>query len=280
MFDESGDVPVLVSDSATKFTTDPTGAVIVTASHGGEYPAYLAAKMRVRAAVFNDAGVGKAGAGVAGLTYLDRLAIPAAAVSHTSARIGHGDDTLHRGGLSHVNKAAEALGCVVGMPCIEAVERLRTAAWSRPELPAASEARQTIIHNPIPVVLIDSASLVLPEDSGSIVVTGSHGGLLGGHAPSALKYDAVAAFYNDAGMGLDNAGISRLPALDARNIAGFTVSAQSARIGVAVSTYQEGIISAVNSAARRYGAEVGMKAREVIDQILQIKSVQHSPWQS
>ena len=45
-----------------------------------------------------------------------------------------------------------------------------------------------------------------------------------------------AAVYNDADFGVDDAGISRLPALDARGIAGACVSAWSARIGDGQST--------------------------------------------
>src|SRR5207302_1281456 len=77
----------------------------------------------------------------------------------------------------------------------------------------------------------------------AIVLTGSHGGLLGGRPETALKYEVRAAFYNDAGIGIDEAGVSRLPALDDRGIAAATVSAATARIGEARSTYEDGILS-------------------------------------
>lgn len=96
-------------------------------------------------------------------------------------------------------------------------------------------------------------SLVLPEDAGQIVVTGSHGGLIGGDAAAALRVQAFAAIFNDAGIGADKAGIRRLPALDARGIAVFTVAASTASIGSARSTYEDGTISAVNEAVRRRG---------------------------
>ncbi len=81
-----------------------------------------------------------------------------------------------------------------------------------------------------------------PEHVGAIVVTGSHGGLLGGKPETALKYDALAALFNDAGIGIDEAGTTRLAALDARGIAAATVAADSARIGDARSTYEDGIL--------------------------------------
>ena len=102
-----------------------------------------------------------------------------------------------------------------------------------------------------PVWALDSASLVAPEHRDAIVLTGSHGGLLGGRPETALKYDVRAAFYNDAGIGIDEAGVSRLPALDRRGIAAATVSAASARIGDARSTYEDGILSRVNRAPPR-----------------------------
>lgn len=261
------DSRIALSNSATVFSTDPAGKVAVTGSHGGVYPAYLLASLHVRAAFFNDAGVGRENAGVGGLVYLQNLGIPAATVANTSARIGYGEDTLRRGVISHANAVAKALGCVPGMSC----EAAATVLFAAPLLslcpPEAIEARQVITGGSQHVVLIDSASLVLPEDAASIVITGSHGGLLGGNKAAALKYDAYAAFYNDAGFGLENAGVTRLPALDERRIAGVTVASSSARIGNAASSYEDGIISAVNATAERYGAKIGMTAKALVDLI-------------
>jgi len=46
----------------------------------------------------------------------------------------------------------------------------------------------------------------------------------GGKPQTAIKYPVFAAIFNDAGIGCDRAGISRLPALDAANIAGAPVT--------------------------------------------------------
>ena len=96
-------------------------------------------------------------------------------------------------------------------------------------------------------MLIDSASMVDPlGDAGAVVVTGSHGGLVGGDPARALGVAAFAAAYNDAGIGIEAAGIARLPALDIRGIAAITVAAASARIGEARSTFEHGNITAMN----------------------------------
>jgi hypothetical protein len=111
---------------------------------------------------------------------------------------------------------------------------------------------------------LDSASAVGAEHVGTIVVTGSHGGLLGGRGETALKYDALAALFNDAGIGIDDAGVTRLPALEARGIAAGTVAAASARIGDARSTYEDGILSRVNARAAALGLAPGRSAREFV----------------
>ena len=87
---------------------------------------------------------------------------------------------------------------------------------------------------------------------------------MGGRPETALKYDAFAALFNDAGIGIDEAGVTRLPALAARGIAAATVAAASARIGDARSTYEDGIVSRVNSRAVALGIAPGISAREFI----------------
>ena len=79
-----------------------------------------------------------------------------------------------------------------------------------------------------------------------------------------MKHPVFAAVFNDADFGIDDAGISRLAALDARGIASATVSAFSARIGDGVSTYRDGFVTAVNQTARRYRGEIGIAAAELV----------------
>jgi hypothetical protein len=257
--------PIVIADSITRVgEAEATGAVVVNASHGGIYAAYLAAKLGAAAAIFNDAGVGRERAGIAGLDYLQQLGIAAATVGHATARIGDGADMIARGVITHANELAEALGSRPGMPCREAAAALQAAEPTRHAPPPALEAAFLLIPEPPLVWALDSASLVAPEHHDAIVITGSHGGLLGGKPETALKYDVRAAFYNDAGIGIDAAGVSRLPALDDRGIAAATVSAASARIGDARSTYEDGILSRTNTRAAAFGLAPGMPAREAV----------------
>jgi hypothetical protein len=246
----------------TKLGPEAAGRVVVGASHGGVYAAWLAAVARVRGLIASDAGIGRERAGIAGLAWLDRLGIAAAAVDHDSARIGDGADLMARGVLSHVNDAAAALGCAPGQATRDAATLMAGAPLAEHAPPPQAEARHAIDN--VAGWLIDSNGLVRPEDAGTIVVTGSHGGLLGGRPETAIRVAAFAAVYNDAGGGIDDAGFSRLPALEARGIAGATVDAFSARIGDARSTYADGVITRVNQAAARRGGAAGMACREFV----------------
>jgi len=257
--------PVLTADSITRVGAEAARAVVVNGSHGGIYAAYVAAKLRVAAAVFNDAGVGRDQAGIAGLDYLAGLGIPAAAVGHQTARIGDGPDMMARGIVTHANSPAIAIGCQPGLACRDAAAALQQAGPSLREPPPALEAAFVLIDEPPAVWALDSASLVGAEHVGAVVVTGSHGGLLGGRPDTALKNDALAALFNDAGIGIDEAGVTRLPALDSRGIAAGTVAASSARIGDARSTYEDGILTRANRRAAALDIAPGMTAREFVE---------------
>ena len=258
---------IITADSITRVGPEARGAVVVNGSHGGVYAAYVAAKLGVAAAVFNDAGVGRDKAGIAGLDYLAALGIPAAAVGHLSARIGDGADMTARGVITHVNPPAAALGCRAGIACDDAAGLLAQASATGRAPPPALESAFLLVAEPPVVWALDSASAVAPEHVGTIVVTGSHGGLLGGKPETALKYDALAALFNDAGIGIDDAGTTRLAALDARGIAAATVAAASARIGDARSTYEDGILTRVNMSAAALGIAAGVTAREFVAKI-------------
>ena len=125
---------IVTADSVTK-PGDAAGKVLVGGSHGGIVSAWFAAQSGARAVILHDAGVGKDAAGIAGLTWLEKLGMAAAAVSHTSARIGDGADVLANGLISHANALARELGVDPGMPCKEAAVRLINATQRRGAVP-------------------------------------------------------------------------------------------------------------------------------------------------
>ena len=253
------DIQIVTATSVTKLGPEHRNQVLIAGSHGGVYAGYLAAKAGARAIMLNDAGGGLYGAGFASLPYLDALARPGATISHNSARIGDGDDMAARGVISHVNATAAALGCAVGQSARACGEAMKAAPASSREAPVYEEARfQFSADGEAPIIWgVDSASLLNSDDVGQILLTGSHGALMGCEIASAIKYAGLACAFNDAGVGIDEIGITRLPALDGRNIAAVTVDCHSARIGDARSMWQTGIISHLNKTAADLGVKVG-----------------------
>lgn len=112
---------VLLVDSITQLEIGDTGAVVVTGSHGGRSAAAYALEHPMKLVVFNDAGVGKDGAGVVALALLQARGHAAAAVAHDSARIGDAQDAWDHGVLSYVNEQAVALGLAPGLAVHEAL---------------------------------------------------------------------------------------------------------------------------------------------------------------
>ena len=259
-----------VADSVTQLDATARGAVCVCGSHGGLYPAWLAARAGVRAVILNDAGIGRHSAGIAGVSWIEGLGIPACAIDHRSARIADGADMLANGIVSTVNDLAARQGCLPGHTCGRAVEcLLEHAEEETRDVPDFGETRTRIRNSGHREVwALDSVTLVRAEDRRAIVVTGSHGALFGGKPDHVLDVDVFAAFFNDAGGGKDGAGYARLAVLDPRGIAAATVSSQSARIGDGRSTYDTGVLSHVNEAARRLELREGMSAREAVARLV------------
>ncbi len=238
------------------------GKVLVAGSHGGVIAAYLGAKAGVHALVLNDAGLGKDRAGIAGLFYLEKIGMAAAAVDCMSARIGDGADMLARGVISHANTFASLCGVTAGQACREAADRLRAARAPTSAPPPLDEGRWRVAEGPPEVWALDSTGKLLPEDAGRILVIGSHGALLGGRRESALGVDAAAAVFHDAGGGADHIGFSRLMPLDERGIPAATVDGMTARIGDGRSLWETGILSRVNGAAARVGVRAGESVQQ------------------
>ena len=111
--------PLLLVDSITEAIGRGAGALVVSGSHGGVSAGRFALQARVRLAVFNDAGVGRDRAGIAGLAVLQAQGLAGCTVAHDSARIGDAASTLEHGVISHVNAAAAALGAAPGRPLRE-----------------------------------------------------------------------------------------------------------------------------------------------------------------
>lgn len=102
------------------------GAVVVSGSHGGVSAASFVVEHAHRPQVvfFNDAGMGKDKAGIAGLAMLEAIGVAACTYSHATARIGEAADGLACGILSHLNAPARALGLRAGARVDDSVRAL------------------------------------------------------------------------------------------------------------------------------------------------------------
>jgi hypothetical protein len=114
----------------------------------------------------------------------------------------------------------------------------------------------------MPVVVMDSISLISRAEEGAIIVCGSHGGAISG--AFAANHPPALVVFNDAGGGKNLAGIASLAALEDQGIAAAAVSHESARIGDALDAWENGIVSHVNRLADAAGITPGRLLHAVL----------------
>lgn len=268
------DARVLVFDSATHVEAyveehpAEAGAVVVAASYSGVLCARMVMSARPRATIGLDCGIGKDGAGVAGLWFYEALRIPAAAADSATAEMGSGLDLYEQGVISRVNDAAQRLGVEPGLTVREAVQAMVDGKRApRPFDPA----RRRVVHqgpHGRSVVCTDSIAFALPEDrERNVLCTAGHTGR------SVIDYFRQfrpwGFICSDGGIGKNRSGVSALEAVEVDGIAGASVDANTARMGDGQSTYFDGVISAANRLARAKGVRVGQPAREAATCLLE-----------
>jgi uncharacterized protein YunC (DUF1805 family) len=264
---------VLVFDSATHVesyvaeNTGEQGALVVASSYAGVLCARMVMSAKPRATIGLDCGIGKDGAGIAGLWYYEALGVPAAAVDTQTAEMGNGKDQYENGIISRVNDAAQKLGLVPGMTTQQAVDALMTGN-KKPEV--FDPARRIVIETNAQgrsIVCTDSIAFALPEDrERNVLCTAGHTGR--SVVDYFRQFRPWAFICSDGGIGKNNSGISALEVVEKEGIAGASVSALTARMGDGQSTYFDGVISAANSVARSKGVRVGQTAREAAKHLL------------
>ena len=119
--------------------------------------------------------------------------------------------------------------------------------------------------------LVDSITELGPHDAGCIAVSGSHGGI--SSARYAVAARPLLSVFNDAGGGLNHAGLAALDFLQANNLAACTVAHHSARIGEASSTLASGLINHVNANAAALGIQTGWTCQQALDAMIEVKKV-------
>jgi hypothetical protein len=106
-----------------------------------------------------------------------------------------------------------------------------------------------------PLMLVDSITEAIGGPAGCVLVSGSHGGLSAGRF--ALQAQPLLVVFNDAGIGKHEAGVAALALLQHAGVAACAVAHDSACIGSARSTLDEGVISRANAGAEALGARPG-----------------------
>jgi hypothetical protein len=264
---------ILVADSLTHFAASTTTSdVVLGASFAGVPTVAVPLACGIKGWIAHEAGPGKSGAGVSGLAASQHEGIPAAAIATMSARLSDGRSLLG-GRIAVANEAAAALGVRVGQTGAEAARLMLAASLGhRVDLSAlVDDALHEMLAPAEPVrggiYAVWSFLQVQRPMPLDVICVASHGGrVMAEYALRLARPRGVIA--NDAGMGLDASGIDGLPVLERAGIAAAAVSTDSACIGNALSTYRDGVISAVNSIAAGRGVHVGMKASDAAGRLL------------
>jgi hypothetical protein len=114
---------------------------------------------------------------------------------------------------------------------------------------------------------VDSITELGPADAGCVAVSGSHGGV--SSARYAIAARPLLSVFNDAGIGLDRAGVAGLAMLEREDLAACAVAHATARIGDATSTLDDGIIGHANAPARALGIAPGQRCRAAVAHLVQ-----------
>jgi uncharacterized protein YunC (DUF1805 family) len=120
------------------------------------------------------------------------------------------------------------------------------------------------------VVLLDSLGDLQLNNTSPILVCASHCGDNGTFARKLRNCHIKAVFLNNAGIGKNQAGISGLIHYEAENILACAVDHYSAEIGVALDTWNSGIISHITFQAEELGIKIGDTVKEAVTKILNI----------
>jgi hypothetical protein len=222
----------------------------------------MAMRQGVKAWIAHEAGPGKDEAGVSGLPFADRYGVAAAAIATMEARLGDGW-TLLTGHVNRANTYAQALGVRAGQTGDQAARLMLKAPPGQLHdyFGLVDETIHEMAATPSgKIYACWSFSRVTQAHPDDVFCVASHGAKT--MALYALPIRPKGLICNDGGRGLDDSGIEGLAEMARHGLAAVAVSSTSARIGDALSTYHDGIVSSANEPARARGVTIGMTAAE------------------
>lgn len=276
---------IILLDSLGDLKPENTSPILVCGSHcgGNRELARHVKNCQVNAVFLNNAGIGKNQAGIRGLSHYDAENVLACAVDRNSAEIGVARDTWESGIISHTSNQAADAGILVGDSVKEAVAKISNIVKNTSSNQTSKDIesrnknevkdsnnkdlkKQTKTQiDGIDITVTDSITFLNESNSGDIVVCGSHGGLSAGEY--AQKHKVKAVFFNDAGIGKNNAGVQSLDLLSEAGILACTVDCMSAEIFNGQDALDNGIITVCNQLAKDRNIKEKMTVIEVIKYI-------------
>ncbi|MDA3927105.1 MAG: hypothetical protein PF904_20720 [Kiritimatiellae bacterium] len=271
---------VVLLDSLGDLQPCNTSPILVCGSHcgGNRNLAIHVKNCHVKAVFLNNAGVGKNQAGIRGLKYYEAEIVLACAVDNYSAEIGIARDTYESGIISHTNTHTKTIGIQIGDSVKEAIAKIishRSPAQQGEDFKPfdkqeknnkESLKKQTQIQiDGTCITVTDSITFLNASNSGDIIVCGSHGGVSAGNY--AKKYHVKAVFFNDAGIGKNNAGVKSLESLNDAGILACTVDCMSAEIFNGQDVLDNGIISVCNQLAKNRNIKEKLTVKEAVKYI-------------
>lgn len=115
--------------------------------------------------------------------------------------------------------------------------------------------------------LLDSIALITPDMADGVVVTGSHGGTSAASFILALTHKPHAVFFNDAGIGKDDAGIAALALMQEVGVIAAVYAHTSARIGDANDGWCNGVITRCNALALASGIQAPQTVHQAVQRL-------------
>ena len=276
---------LILLDSLGDLQPDNASPILVCGSHCGDNGTF-ARKLKncqVKAVFLNNAGIGKNEAGISGLSYYEAESILACAVDNYSAEIGVARDTWECGIISHTNTLAEEAGIQIGDSVQKAIAciihlldtpalTLNNTGYESPIIGKEENSGKVDLKKQfrteiagVSVTVTDSITFLNENNVGDIAVCGSHGGVSAGEYAQKRRLKAV--FFNDAGIGKNDAGVKSLATLSDAGILACTVDCMSAEIFNGQDMLDNGIISVCNKLAKSKDINEKMTVKEAIQYI-------------
>jgi uncharacterized protein YunC (DUF1805 family) len=269
---------VMFADSLSYFEHDAwLNDVCCGASFAGAPTGAMAMRGGVKGWIAHNGGVGKDEAGISGLPLADKYGIPAAATDTMESGLSVGKSLLVAT-VSHANLAAQALGVRPGQTGGEAAKLMLAAPKGQKiDFTGIIDESTHEVHSDDngKIYAVWSSSRVEGHHPKDVFCVASHAGKV--MAQYALRVKPKGLIANDGGVGLNDSGVSGLQDLEQiGGIPAAAVSANSARIGDALSTFNDGIISFANGSAKMLGIVPGMAARDAALLMLNAPAREHT----